>query len=119
MSPLNALDNTKLRRKKTVQFRAFTDEAFAKMEAVLNTYDWNYVFETTSPDKIHFFHKELYDIFDNCFPLKTKTFIDENKPYFTDKLAKLRRKKTREFNKNRRSSKYLALTKIYNLELLL
>ena len=38
MSPLNAVDDKKLRKKKTIQFRAFTDEAYGKMENVLNKY---------------------------------------------------------------------------------
>ena len=117
MNPLNAIDNKKIRNKKTIKIRAFTDEAFVKMETMLNSYNWSNILEDKSPDKIHLFHKEVYNMFENCFSLKTKTFLNENKPFFTDKLVKLKRKKTREFNRNRKSRKYETLAKIYDSEL--
>ena len=39
MRPLNAVNNKKIRNKKTVQFRAFTDEAYVRMESYLKAYD--------------------------------------------------------------------------------
>ena len=43
---------------------------------------------------------------DEFFPLKTRNVSDDNKPFFSTKLAVLRRKKQREYNEHRKSEKW-------------
>ena len=42
-----------------------------------------------------------------------KTFISQSEPFMNDALLKLKRKKAREYNKNRRSQKYISLEALY------
>ena len=56
-------------------------------------------------------------MYKECFPSKSRVITTENKPFFTDFLCRLKRKKSREFSKNRMSNKYLKLQKKYNVEL--
>ena len=116
MEPINAFMNKKYRKKRTFQYRAFTDAAFSSMDEELRLFDWSSIINDVSGlDKLQLFHNKLYNIFDGCFPMKTRTVFNETQPFFTDKLVKLKRKKCREYNKHRKSAKYDSLSKIYNL----
>ena len=117
LEPINAINNQRIRSKRTFNYRAYNDEAFAKMGENLDKIVWGDVFKNSSEDQVYAFQKTVFEVFDQCFPLKTKTVINESEPFFTDKLSKLRKRKQREFHKNRKSDKYLSLSKIYKKEL--
>ena len=51
------------------------------------------------------------------FLFNVKTVTNNNEPWYTDKLTKLDRRRRREYNKHRRSEKYLSLENIYKEEL--
>ena len=59
------------------------------------------------------FQDNLFSIFDDCFPEKSRTISSIDEPFFTDKLMNIKRRKTREYHKHRRSQKYLSLKKVY------
>ena len=65
-----------------------------------------------------YFQNSLLEIYSQCFPTKKRKFFSESEPFYTDKLAKLKRRKGREFSKNRNSNKYLSLNETYKKELL-
>ena len=117
IEPINAISNKKTHEKRTFNYRAYTDQAFANMDNALENVKWDEILENTKGDQIHTFHKLLYDIFEKCFPLKSKTVFTEKEPFFTEKLSKLKRRKCREYNKNRKSEKYLSILRIYKKEL--
>ena len=117
MEPINAISNTKVRDKRTFKFRAYTDKAYDMMDKELDKVDWDQKLMNTEGDHVSIFHKTLFDVFNQCFPIKSKTVFTEKEPFFTDKLDKLRRRKSREYNKRRKSEKYLALSRIYKKEL--
>ena len=80
------------------------------MEERLQCYSWDNVRSIKAAgDQMETFQNELLNMFTESFPLKSKTFFSETQPFYTEKLAKLKRKKQREFYKHRRSNKYLAL----------
>ena len=112
-SAINAIKNVKNREKRTFKYRAYTERAYANMDLELDNIDWDEFLERSEDDQIHSFHRILFQIFDKCFPQKTKTVLIESDPFYTEKLAKLRRKKGREYNKHRKSDKYIAPSKIY------
>ena len=117
MEPINAIRNRKDRKMRTFQFRSYSDAAFDRMEKELENINWSVVqSEDSCQDKLQFFHDKLYKIFDHCFPLKSRTVTNENQPFYTEKLAKLKRKKCREYDKHRKSKKYDELANIYNKE---
>ena len=66
---------------------------------------------------VNAFHDILFSMYDRNFPLQTKTVTNNNEPWYSDKLTKLDRRRRREYNKHRRSEKYLSLEKIYKEEL--
>ena len=56
-------------------------------------------------------------MFQECFPVKKKTFLSQSEPFMNDALLKLKRKKAREYNKNRRSQKYIDLEALYKMRI--
>jgi len=68
--------------------------------------------------KLEYFHETVYAIYDSSFPQKSRKIVaSENQPWFNDFLVKLRRRKAREFRKNRLSAKYLEIEKQYKAAL--
>ena len=100
---------------KTIQFRSYTDQNFKAMEAQLKDIDWSFVVCADKPaeENILTFQNFLFSLFEDCFKLKTKVITNESEPWYTESLAVLKRKKCREYNKHRKSEKYLALEKSY------
>ena len=89
------------------------------MGTALDDTDWAFIEDIKSAsDQMESFQRLLYEIFDQCFPTKRRTFFSESQPFFTEKLEKLKRRKCREFSKNRKSKKFLDIQAIYRKELL-
>ena len=91
MEPINAINNKRQRKKKTFQYRSYNDAAFDAIESELDKIDWSVVInDDAGNDKLELFNHKLYNMFDGCFPLKRRTVFNENQPFYTDKLAKLK-----------------------------
>ena len=89
------------------------------MGTLLDDMNWTFIEDIESAsDQMQSFQGLLFQIFDQCFPLKRRTFFSENQPIFTEKLERLKRRKCREFSKNRKSKKFLDIQGIYRKELL-
>ena len=56
-------------------------------------------------------------MFEESFPVKTVIIPEDSAPWYNEYLAKLRKKKSREFQKHRKSQKYKALKVLYNKQL--
>ena len=54
---------------------------------------------------------------DEFFPFKTRKVSSDNQPFFCEKLVTLKRKKQREYNKHRKSEKWVRLNLQYNNKL--
>ena len=118
MTPLDNFNNKKRKIKKTVQFRPLNEEGFKMMESQLQNFDWETVVKIDSVDEqAESLQHVLFDMFETSFPMKTKTFLCDSEPWYTEKLAAMKRRKSREFYKHRKSEKYLALHKTYKDEL--
>ena len=119
LTPISNFQNTKGRSIRHVEFRPLTDDGFQAMEETLSQYDWGQIFNIKSAcDQMTYFQNSLFEIYSQCFPTKKRKFFSESEPFYTDKLAKLKRRKGREFSKNRNSNKYLSLHETYKKELL-
>ena len=89
-----------------------------EMGIKLSSFDWSQVLSLESADsQMEAFQNNLFSMFTESFPMKTKTVFNESKEFFTDKLVILKRKKKNEFKKHRRSEKYLSLHQTYKAEL--
>ena len=118
MQPVDNFNNKKGSLKKHIQYRPLNDAGFNAMESRLSEYDWNFIKDIkSSDDQMHTFHNQLYELFEESFPMKSKTFFSQSEPWFSEKLSALKRRKEREFHKHRKSSKYKSLHKTYKSEL--
>ena len=54
---------------------------------------------------------------DTYFPQKHRKISTDNQLFFTDKLARMKRKKQREYNKNRKSNRWKSMELDYKLQL--
>ena len=54
---------------------------------------------------------------DTYFPQKHRKISNDNQPFFTDKLARMKRKKQREYNKKRKSNRWKSMELDYKLQL--
>ena len=114
VKPLNNIENKIVIEKKTVEVRNYSEENFATMGRLLDELNWEFLTESIHIYiKMNHFQDSLFHIFDTSFPLRKKTFLTQNEPYYSDVLLRLKRKKTREYTKHRRSQKYLDLNKTY------
>ena len=119
VKPLNNIENKIVIDKKTVEVRNYSEKNFASMDTALGEVDWAFLSQCLSVDiKMKQFQDSLFNIFETSFPPKKKTLLSRNEPYYNDVLLKLKRKKSREYTKHRRSQKYLDLNKLYNEMLL-
>ena len=76
--------------------------------------DWGFLAnDETANDNFQSFRDFLFNLFDECFPLKTRTVINDSEPWYSENLSVLKRKKCREYAKHRKSEKYLSLEKAY------
>ena len=118
MSPIGSLNDKKTRLKKKIEFRPLNDQGFNEMGNKLCSFDWDQVLRLESADcQMEAFQKNLFSIFAESFPMKTKIVFNESQEFYTDKLIMLKRKKKNEFRKHRRSEKYLSLKQTYKTEL--
>ena len=117
-SPLDGFNPKVDRSKKTIIYKPYTDNGFREMEDQLRKLDWGFL--KNMPDvnnQLESFHHKVLNMYDECFPTKTRVITVENEPWFNEHLGKMRRRKRREFNKHRRSEKYLDLDRKYRVAL--
>lgn len=116
--PLTNINNHVIPVKKKIEYRPLTDQGYKIMEQVLENFDWEVIENDDAEKQIETFQDTLFSIFEDSFPLKTRIISSRNEPFFTDELQRLRKKKCKEFNKHRKSSKYISLENIYKKKLL-
>ena len=82
MSPLTNFQNKKGRSKRTIEFRPLTDDGYKAMGSALDYVDWGFIEGIDSAsDQMNSFQRHLFEIFDQCFPSKRRTFFSENQPF--------------------------------------
>ena len=114
MIPLNSVDNKIVREKKTVEVRTYGEENYQAMRMQLEEFDWGFIAQSIPINKkMEIFQDSLHKMFQDCFPVKKNTFLSHNEPFMNEALLKLKRKKSREFRKHRRSKKYMDLEALY------
>ena len=83
----------------------------------LKNQDWEGIFATKDAhSKAEFFHNMLLKKLEECLPSKIRKVSSDDQPFCTEKMKKLKRLKSREFNKNRRSIKWTKLNTLYKTE---
>ena len=118
MIPLNSVDNHVTKVKKKIIYRPLSDEGFKRMTLKLSEMDWEFIEDIDEVEfQMKMFQDTLFSIFDDCFPQKVKVVSNRDEPFYNDKLRKLKNRKSREYNRHRKSQKYCELHQLYNTEL--
>jgi hypothetical protein len=118
MKPLSVLNNQSARRKKTVAFRPFNAERVQLMHDWIVKEEWIEVKnETSAHKKMVILQNLLVQKYDEFFPEITKVITSDDQPFFLNKLRKMKRRKSREFHKHRKSNKWNLMNKNYQIEL--
>ena len=118
MLPKDTINNHVDTVKKTIIYRPLTDEGYRLMTAELEEFNWDFLAKEENVEvQLELFQETFYNLFDQCFPRKSKIITNKDEPFYNEKLKKLRKKKLREYNKHRKSEKYLSLNKLYKMEL--
>ena len=108
------VNNKPARSHKQVKVRPLPQSTLALIRQSLQEKDWSKVLNAkTSNEKADMFHKEIMTMLDTLAPQKTRKISNDDKPWFSEPLKKLDRKRRREFQRNRRSERYLQLQKKY------
>ena len=109
------VNNKPARQTRKVKVRPLPDSVINAINHELEGHDWSNVYNSkTSNDKADTFKKEVMNIVNSIAPERIRNISSDDKPWYTEPLKVLDRKRRREYNKNRRSEKYYRLQKEYN-----
>ena len=104
VKPLNNVENKSVIEKRIVEVRNYNEENFATMGKLIDELDWAFLSQSLHVDiKMKHFQDSLLTLFEASFPLKKKTLLSQDEPFYNDILLKVKRKKSREYTKHRRS----------------
>ena len=119
MRPVNSLNNKPGRTFREVKVRPLRQLGMEKLKNWIQTQEWKEILEENSVDKkAEVLHNMVLDKLDEFCPEKIRKISSDDKPWFTEQLKTLKRKKSRLFRKNRSSIKYKALVEKYENKLL-
>ena len=118
MPPITMINNKPDRTTKRVMFRPITDIGLQKMKQWLENESWDEIASINCANqKAEKLQGILMNKYFEYFPEKSRIISSDSQPFYTDKLSRLKRKKSREYNKHRRSAKWNKMEVIYNQEL--
>ena len=114
MRPVTTLNNKPGRTFREVKVRPLTRSGMGKFQTWIQDQSWKQVLNEASVDKkAETLHNMVINKLDECCPEKNRRISSDDRPWYTEQLKRLSRKKSREFNKNRTSKKYQAMQLLY------
>ena len=118
MTPITVINNKPARMTRKVTYRPISKSGLLKMQLWLEKENWSQVSQEKSAHaKAEVLQTLLLSKYDEFFPEKVRDVASDNQPFYNDKLSRLKRRKSREYSKRRRSAKWFKLEKIYNDQL--
>ena len=118
VEPLNNVVSTKGTSKVIKHVRPMPDSSVIEYRQSLSKVDWSLMLdERSSSNMVDVFQKMTSDLVDIHFPLKKVTISPYDKPYFTERLRALRRRRQRIYRREGKSSTYLQIKKQFDEEL--
>ena len=115
MKPVDTLNNKPGRTFSEIKVRPLPRSGLDKFKAWITEQEWTQVTESGSIDeKAEVLHNLVMNKLDECCPEKTRRISSDDRPWYTEQLKRLDRKRRREFSKNRRSKKYKRIKKLYD-----
>ena len=118
MSPVSVLNNKSARTKKKIVYRPYSELRLQEMKEWIENENWNSILEECTADKkMELLQNLLVSKYQKFFPEKCRNINSDTDPFFSEKLEKMRRRKSREYKKHRRSEKWKILQTKYSDEL--
>ena len=115
MKPINMIDRTCSRTFREIYYRPITESGMKKLDQWFKNQSWE---DVINENCVNMKALNLQNIVmkkvDEFLPLKQRKLANDDLPWYTDELKKLKRKKSREYKKHRKSDKYILLTKKYD-----
>ena len=118
MKPINENENICSRTFRRVSVRPITNSGMTKLEEWFQNQTWGNIFNTVCVnEKAINLQKVVMEKVEECLPMKCRKISNDDQPWYTEELKKLKRKKAREYQKKRKSEKYIILNKKYEQKL--
>ena len=118
MEPISQMNNKPARTKRTFTFRPYTEDRLQQMQTWIDKENWSEISrETSAHKKMELLQTILLGKYQEYFPEKSKTIRSDDQPFYTSKLENLKRRKSREFHKRRKSNKWIIMNKEYEVKL--
>ena len=117
MKPLSVLNNKPARVTREIQVRPFKQSGINLFSYWIKSQNWTEVLEAESVDKkAEILQSMLLSKCNEFLPMKKRMISSDDQPFCTEEMKRLKRLKTREFNKHRRSVKWREINFLYKKE---
>ena len=117
MKPISTVNNESAKQKRIITYRPFTPNSINRMKEWFDKQNWKEILnEESAHKKMELLQNLIMEKYEVFFPLKTKVITSDDQPFFSNKLRMMKRRKLREYTKNRRSKKWLKMNKEYKIE---
>ena len=112
VEPISEINTNCVREKRKVIVRPMPESKLNQLKAHCNK--WKITKESESAHKMaKDLHDEIVLSSEKYVPEKTRTISSDDQPWFSEKMKKLSKKKKQEFQKNRKSPKWMRLNLKY------
>ena len=117
MEPISVINNKPARITREIEVRPMKQSGIDLFGHWLNNQTWKKVLEAENVDeKTEVFQNMLLEKLEEFLPLKKRKVCSNDQPFCTDEIKRLKRLKSREFHKNRKSLKWIDLNYRYKQE---
>ena len=118
MRPINEIENRCSRSYTTVTVRPIHSSGLELLRQWFGEQKWSQNLKTKSVDKkTELLQNQVMSALNKFLPQKQIKVASDDEPWYTKTLKKLDRRRRREYNKNRRSAKYISLSQLYKEKL--
>ena len=118
MEPRSVLENKPARETKEITVRPMKRSGIDLFGFWVKSQNWKEIFEEENVNKkADIFQNMLLQKLNEFLPSKTRKVCTADQPFCTDKIKRIKRKKTREYQKNRKSLKWRQLNLKYQKEI--
>ena len=112
LEPITCSSVPPLRQKRTISFRPKPDSKIREFGSAISEMSWDFLSPSlTSSQLTEAFQSKISEIIDQYFPEKNITLSENDQPWITNDLKKLKRLRQREYCRHGKSKKYFDLKK--------
>ena len=116
VEPINVIDNKPLRSTRNITVRPLKESGLGLFKLWLEIWvkDWDKnTYDMQTDEKAKYFHETMITKLNEYLPTKTRKISSDDQPWCSEQMKKLKRKKSREFHKHRKSIKYMSIEEQY------